>query len=161
MTKKQKPELGDEIKDRVTKLQGVCTSRSVYLHGCAMLGVQPEVGKDGKIPEGYSIDEPQCVVVKKGKVDLGELPKEKMEADLGDEVLDPISGVKGTVTGRCDFLNGCTRMCVQPKLDKDGTMVTAEWFSGPRLKVTKKKSKPIPPPEKRPGGPMMKLPPRY
>jgi hypothetical protein len=113
----------------------------------------------GKIPEGYNVDEPQCVLVEAGKVKVPEISVAPLEVDMGDMVMEPASGIKGTIMGRVDFLNGCTRFGVQPGLDKDGKFVEVLWFAAGRLKplvlAVKKPSRELP------GGPMERLPSRY
>jgi hypothetical protein len=61
-------ELGDEVKDSVTGVKGIATARCEFLHGCTRVGVQPPIGKDGKIPDSVYFDEPQLVIIKKAKV---------------------------------------------------------------------------------------------
>jgi len=56
--------LGDKVRDRVTGFEGICIVRSDYISGCARIGLQPPVGKDGKVPEAQHFDEPMCEVVK-------------------------------------------------------------------------------------------------
>lgn len=63
--------LGDEVKDTVTGFKGIVTSITEYLNGCRRVGVQPPIDKDGKMPDAYSIDEPQLVITKAGKVKVG------------------------------------------------------------------------------------------
>jgi hypothetical protein len=60
-----------------------------------------------------------------------------MKAKLGDKVKDKITGFKGIVVSAHDYLNGCTRLTVQPKLKKDGTMPNTETFDEPQLQVMK------------------------
>lgn len=60
--------LGDEVRDVVTGFRGIATGRSVFLHGCSRIAVQPKVVKDGKMPEAAWFDEPQLEVVKAGRV---------------------------------------------------------------------------------------------
>lgn len=61
----QAVELGDKVKDVVTGFTGVAVARTTWLHGCDRIVLQPEMGKDGKVPENASFDAPQIVVVKK------------------------------------------------------------------------------------------------
>jgi len=59
--------------------------------------------------------------------------------DLGVEVLEAISGLKGIVVGRIDYLTGCKQYNVKPKgLTKDGQMKEAIWIDEDRLKVISK-----------------------
>jgi len=56
-------ELGDHVRDTVSGFEGVAVARTEYLNGCARVGVQPPVDKDGKLPEAHHFDEPQLEVV--------------------------------------------------------------------------------------------------
>ena len=58
--------------------------------------------------------------------------------ELGDEVRCKISGLRGIVTGRCDYLNGCTQFLVKPrKLTTDGEPVKSKWIDDVQLKIIK------------------------
>jgi len=71
---------------------------------------------------------------------------------LGDVVLDPITGMTGTVTARTEFLFGCVRCAVQPKELKDGIPVDAVYVDEPQLERVPK-AKPVKPDKKEdPGG---------
>lgn len=52
-----KHELGLAVESKVTGLKGVITSRSENLYGCNRYYIQPKVDKDGKVPDGWWIDE--------------------------------------------------------------------------------------------------------
>jgi len=67
-----KPELGDTLKDTVTGFQGVAIAKCVWLYGCTRITIQPPVGKDGKIPDTGTFDEPSLIVVKKAKKKFAE-----------------------------------------------------------------------------------------
>lgn len=56
--------LGDEVQDKITGFKGIATSRHQYLQGCDRIGVQGKIGKDGKLPETYTFDEPLLIVIK-------------------------------------------------------------------------------------------------
>lgn len=81
-----------------------------------------------------------------------------MEVKLGQKVRDKVSGFKGIAIGRSIFLNGCARVGVQPKTDKDGKHVDAVWFDEPQLEVLDKK--PIMKPMQETGGPLSSTPTR-
>ena len=61
-------ELGDEVKDLVSGFKGVAVAKHSYLQGCDRISVQPPVDKEGMLLDSQSFDEPQLIVVKKGKV---------------------------------------------------------------------------------------------
>ena len=71
---------------------------------------------------------------------------------LGKKVKDKVSGFTGIVTGRHDFLAGCTRYSVQPEVDKDGKLPESQTFDDPQLEVVKEKK--IETKGDDPGGPM-------
>lgn len=65
-----------------------------------------------------------------------------MNIKLGDEVRDQVTGFIGIVVCRYEYLNGCDRFSLQPKVDKDGILPAPETFDEPQLKaVVKKKVK--------------------
>lgn len=58
---------------------------------------------------------------------------------LGDEVQDKVSGFKGIAIASHLYLHGCTRISVQPKMDKKtGKLPDASSFDEPQLKILKK-----------------------
>lgn len=61
-------ELGSEVKSDVSGFTGIVTSRAEHLNGCNRYWVAPKVGKDGKMPDGSWIDEPELIAIKEPKV---------------------------------------------------------------------------------------------
>lgn len=49
--------LGVTAKDKITKVRGIITARSENLYGCNRYYIQPEIGTDNKVPDGWWIDE--------------------------------------------------------------------------------------------------------
>lgn len=72
--------------------------------------------------------------------------------ELGDEAVDTVSGFKGVVIGITKWLNGCTRVTIQPKCGKDGKLPESGCFDEPQLKVTKPIKRPEP--DRSKGGPL-------
>ena len=67
--------LGKKVKDKVSNFTGIATGRHTFLAGCDRYTVQPEVEKDGKLPECQTFDEPQLQIIKEKKVVVkGEKP---------------------------------------------------------------------------------------
>lgn len=69
-------ELGDVAKDNITGFTGVLVAKTIWLHGCVRLTLQPQtLNKDGKVIESDTFDEQRVVLVKKvkaaGTVDTG------------------------------------------------------------------------------------------
>jgi len=62
MEKKKEIALGNYVKDLITGYEGTLTGRAVYLNGCVRVGIQAEIDKDGKVPDGYWVDEQQIIL---------------------------------------------------------------------------------------------------
>ncbi len=60
--------LGDEVKDIITGLKGIVIGKTKWMYGCNRVIIQPPMDKDGKVPDGYSVDEPQVEVIKPKKI---------------------------------------------------------------------------------------------
>lgn len=58
-----------------------------------------------------------------------------MALKLGQTVSDTITGFKGVITGRCEYISGCHQVLVVPPVDKDGKHVEAQWFDEQRCIV--------------------------
>lgn len=52
---------------------------------------------------------------------------------LGQEVKDRVTGFKGIAVVMMEFLNGCRRVEVQPKIGKDGSIPDGRTFDEPDL----------------------------
>ena len=55
---------GDKVESLTTGFKGMITARADHLHGCNRYMVQP-MGKDGKLPDSYWLDEDDLNVVAK------------------------------------------------------------------------------------------------
>lgn len=84
-------QLGDKVRDTITGFKGTAVARTMWLHGCARIVIQPEgVDKDGKVFENQSFDEPQLIVLKSTKI--------KTKHDTG--------GPRPNVQGKPNILRG-------------------------------------------------------
>lgn len=65
-------ELGDKVEDTITGFKGIVICVSQWLHGCRRVVVQPDnTGKDGKVPDTATFDEPQLKVLKPKRIPAG------------------------------------------------------------------------------------------
>lgn len=62
--------LGDKVKDTISGFEGIAVAMHSYLQGCERITIQPEVGKDGKLPETQTFDEPLLKVIKEKQVSM-------------------------------------------------------------------------------------------
>lgn len=76
-----KHELGVEVETKVSKLKGIITSRAECLYGCNRYLVQPKADKEGKLLDGWWVDEDDIIVKGRGvsakKKDLGGMMSKK------------------------------------------------------------------------------------
>lgn len=56
---------------------------------------------------------------------------------VGDEVQDKVSGFKGIVTARTEYINGCTRLGVQGA-SKNNAQSEPAWIDEPQVKLLKR-----------------------
>lgn len=54
---------------------------------------------------------------------------------LGKKVKDKIMGVTGIATSRIVYLNGLSRISVQPPLNKDRSIPSEVWFDEDQLEI--------------------------
>ena len=62
--------LGNEYQDPITKFKGIATAKTIWLYGCARIGLQTGLNKDGLVPELQWFDELQLLEVEPDE-DLG------------------------------------------------------------------------------------------
>lgn len=58
---------------------------------------------------------------------------------IGQEAVDKITGFKGIIIGKCEYISGCTQYLVQPKVKKGGEYVSGRWIDEDRPEATKAK----------------------
>lgn len=56
-------------------------------------------------------------------------------AELGDKVVDIVTGQNGIVLGKTVYLFGCVHVCVQPQEVKDGKAAESIWVDESRVTV--------------------------
>lgn len=64
------------------------------------------------------------------------------KVQLGDKVKDKVTGFIGIAIGKTNWLHGCTRVIVQPPMDKDGKIPESMSFDEPQLEVISVKKVP-------------------
>lgn len=69
----ERVELGDLVRCKITGFEGICVARTEWISGCARITLQPPCGKDGKVPEGQTFDEPMVEVKKRAKLKVPDL----------------------------------------------------------------------------------------
>jgi hypothetical protein len=65
-------QLGDKVKDTITGFSGIAIGKTLWLHGCTRIVVQPtKLTKDGETVEAQSFDQPQLKILKPKAVSTG------------------------------------------------------------------------------------------
>jgi hypothetical protein len=146
--------LGTVVKDKVTGFIGVAESRGTYLYGCDRYCIQPKIANDGKMPESKMIDEPQLEIVEGEELVMSPAGEPKQLVELGQFVLDPARDMEGTVMGRAVYLNGCSRLYIQPK-QKGEKERKAWWVDEPQVEPQQTFLKEVKKAEKKTGGPAL------
>jgi hypothetical protein len=54
---------------------------------------------------------------------------------LGATAEDRITGFRGVITGRVNYVSGCNQSLLVPKVDKDGKVLEGQWFDDQRLLI--------------------------
>ena len=75
---------------------------------------------------------------------------------FGAVVKDSVTGFKGTVVARAEFITGCVQYEVVPSVDKDGKMTDSYWIDENRLEIVRAAKKVIA--KKATGGPQNRPP---
>jgi len=113
--------LGDEARDTVTGFRGIVTAHTRWLNNCDRYTLQPAADKRSKVPNSESFDAPNLERVNGGVGEAIAVIRPKDPVDLADEVKDRLTGASGIVVAHTIWLNGCSRLMIQPKaLDAEG-----------------------------------------
>lgn len=145
-----KLKFGDIARDKITGFQGVVVARTIWLNNCDRLLLQPREVKDGKPLDGRSFDEPNLEFVETTDIKVFKVARPDEKVVLGDIVRDVISNLSGVAIARTEWMNGCSRVTVQPKELKDGLPVESSTFDESDLQIV---TRAIPPKPRETGGP--------
>lgn len=146
-------QLGDKVEDLLSGLVGILGSRSIDLNGMVQLAVHPNVNEKG---EANYVDAVQIKLVEAQVVPFVPVPEDVPDY-MGCKVEHVVSGFKGIVTERVEYLNGCVRYCVQGKVDDKNPKGAMSYVPYQQLKVTKQNKVAVTSPEKSTGGPSRRV----
>ncbi len=84
----------------------------------------------------------------------------EFKLENGIEVRDRVSGVKGIITARCEYVNGCLRYSVAPRVNKEkpNDVPDCWWIDEAQLEKIGEGLNTKPIAKKRTGGPTCKAP---
>ena len=78
--------------------------------------------------------------------------------ELGQEGKDKVTGFKGIITGRAQYLYGCDQYNLVPSVGKDGKIGDAQWFDEGRIQIIGKGVSPASVRVEKNGGPNRDMP---
>lgn len=108
-------QLGNEVRDLTSGITGIAVYKAVSLNGNIRLGVQPKAKDDARdLPNCLEIDVQSVEIIGEGKEPFVRCV-EDTGIELGQEVQDIVTNMRGTVVKRYDSLSGCVQYAVQPK----------------------------------------------
>lgn len=55
--------------------------------------------------------------------------------NLGKEGKDKVTGFKGIIIGKINYLTGCDHYGIAPPVDKDGKVGDTQWFDEGRVEI--------------------------
>lgn len=109
--------LGYRVRDVISGYQGIVEHMSFYANQGTMAAVQADtMDRDGKRIEAEGFDVTQLKVIDTEPPFKIPPPPEQL-FQFGDKVKCKFTGYSGTVTGRAIYINGCSRVYVQPPYD--------------------------------------------
>jgi len=84
MRTEPKINLGDKVKHAVSGMTGIVVGRTEWLNGCWRMTIQPQVKKDGTLPDASSFDDIELIVVEKGAFQKRVEPKKRKKIGKKD-----------------------------------------------------------------------------
>jgi hypothetical protein len=75
-----------------------------------------------------------------------------MKIELGKKGKDKVTGIEGMITGKCEYLYGCTQYCIVPE-SKDNKHSEGYWYDEGRIEVIGEGIEPDEVKSKEDGGP--------
>jgi hypothetical protein len=93
--------------DLASGFEGIAVSRSELFNGNVQFAIQPQCQKDSStLPDPFAFDAISLVYKNKGISEMAVRPQ-FTDINVGDEVEDIVTGVRGITTTKTTFLNGC------------------------------------------------------
>ena len=146
--------LGQFYRDQITGTEGYALSKTVFLHGCNRISIEPPGLKaDGEPKESYYFDEKRLTPISNKKDPPIPYNEPTPMAELGMTYKDDVTGFEGVAISQTFFLYSQERVGIQPTTLHEGKPIEAQYFDAGQLKVTKAKSKAPTTKAEVPGGP--------
>jgi len=130
------PQLGQKVQDSISGFTGIVTTVGDHISGCNRYGVRP-VGDEETVQRGdqefFYADQLEILDDDTEFSEAGEESYVDTNIELGNRVMDRVTGFQGTVSVINYKLWNCPQVLVQPNANDDGSLDDAEWFDVVRL----------------------------
>lgn len=117
--------LGQTVREKITGFMGIVIAISQEIDGSVQVGIQPRsLDSSGNPAEPYEFDIErievvddggECAILNKNGSDVG--------ISLGARYRDEVTGLEGIAVRLVEFIGGCNRVVLRPKVDKHGQAV--------------------------------------
>lgn len=127
---------GMEVRDAQNGLAGMCTGLSETINGSQQVCIQPPVKTDDStVPAAQWVDYQVVDIMGPGISDRVPEGDVLLPLTLGMVVEDNITGFRGTLVERTQFINGCISYCVMPRTNFGDNDPKPVWLDQHRLKA--------------------------
>lgn len=159
MNQPQKVELGQQVRCKISGVEGIATAIAEFPHASNQVSIQRGLDKDGKVQDEVTIDAPQLEII--NATPIFEVTITPPIYDFGTKVRCIFTNFEGKIAGRCLYLNGCTRILIQPPHDpkRDLAFQKGVWFAEGAVEPVGKWAPPKEkqePAKSKPGGPALR-----
>lgn len=146
--------LGCIAQDLSSGFEGTVTSKLELFNGNVQYALQPKMAEGAtSLPESMAFDAALLVYKGPGVSDRAS-PAQQTDIEVGDEVVDIVSGHDGIVTTKTTFINGCVYCEVTTRKEGKKSESKTYFTSCTRLERRNTKVTPIAPEGEKPtGGP--------
>jgi len=132
------PQLGDKVQDSISGFTGIVTTVGDHISGCDRYGVRP-AGDEETVQRGdqefFYADQLEILDNDTEFSEAGQESHVETDIEVGNRVMDKVTGFQGTVSVINYKLWNCPQVLVQPSTNDDGSLDDAEWFDVVRLAI--------------------------
>lgn len=126
--------IGQTLRDATTGFTGIAINKTEYMNGNIQFCLQPPATAGVPYPDPISIDFHLLDYVDDGVSARATESTFVSPVQLGNEVMDIVTGHRGIATLKTYYLNGCAAYLVTGKLKPDGEAMQ-DWVDQHRLSI--------------------------
>ena len=119
------------VEDQITGFKGAVKSRAEWLNNCIRYEVQPEINKDGHLPDAMVVDGMHLKVITPGPFPAISIPN---TFELGVKMMDKLSKFSGIAVVRLKYPHAGDRYGLQQKVNEKQEIPEVKTFDEEDLK---------------------------